>query len=45
MAGAMLAVGATAIGLLWASVIESTAICGVECALMIPAMTAVMLSR
>jgi hypothetical protein len=43
MAGAMLFVGVTAIVLLWASLIESTAICGVECALMIPAMVAVML--
>jgi hypothetical protein len=43
MAGAMVLVGVTAIVLLWASVIESTAICGVECALMIPAMVVVML--
>lgn len=45
MAGAMLAVGATAVALLWFSAIESTAICGVECALMVPAMIAVMLLR
>jgi hypothetical protein len=43
MAGAMLAVGMAACVLLWASLIESTAICGAECALMIPVMTAVML--
>lgn len=43
MAAAMLAVGIAACVLLWASVIESTAICGVECALMVPAMIAVML--
>ena len=43
MAAAMLAVGLTACVLLWASVIESTAICGVECGLMIAAMISVML--
>jgi hypothetical protein len=43
MAGAMLAVGVAAIVLLWSSVIASTAICGVECALMLPAMVAAML--
>ena len=43
MAGAMLAVGLAACVLLWASLIESTAICGVECALMVPVMIAVML--
>ena len=45
MAGAMLVVCVAAMALLWASVIDSTAICGVECALMIPAMAAVMLAR
>ena len=43
MAGAMLAVGVAAIVLLWSSVIASTSICGVECALMLPAMVAAML--
>jgi hypothetical protein len=43
MAGAMLAVGVAAVVLLWSSVIASTAICGVECALMLPTMVAVML--
>ena len=43
MGGAMLAVGVAACLLLWLSAIESTAICGVECTLMIPAMIAVML--
>jgi uncharacterized RDD family membrane protein YckC len=45
MAGAMLAVGLIAVACLWASVIESTAICGLECALMVPAMIGVMLLR
>jgi hypothetical protein len=45
MVGAMCAVAAVTIALLWASVIESLAICGVECALMLPAMAAVMLMR
>ena len=43
MALAMLAVCAVACLSLWSSVIEPTAICGVECALMIPATLAVML--
>ena len=43
MAGAMLAVAVAAVVLLWSSVIASTSICGVECALMLPAMVAVML--
>jgi hypothetical protein len=43
MAGAMLAVGATACALLWLSLIESAAICGVECALMIPVTVTIML--
>lgn len=43
MAGAMFAVAVAAIVLLWSSVIASTAICGVECALMLPAMVAAML--
>ena len=43
MTGAMLAVGLTACALLWGSAIESSAICGVECALMIVATIAVML--
>ena len=43
MAGAMVAVGLAACVLLWASLIESTAICGVECGLMVPVMIAVML--
>ena len=43
MAVAMLAVGLAACALLWASLIESTAICGVECALMVPVTIAVML--
>jgi flagellar biosynthetic protein FliP len=45
MAGAMLAVGFVAVVLLWSSAIASTAICGVECALMLPAMVAVMLAH
>jgi hypothetical protein len=45
MTGAMLAVGLVAVVCLWASVIESTAICGLECALMVPAMIGVMLLR
>jgi hypothetical protein len=45
MAGAMLAVGLVAVVCLWASVIGSTAICGLECALMVPAMIGVMSLR
>jgi hypothetical protein len=45
MAAAMLAVGLVAVVCLWASVIESTAICGLECALMVPAMIGVMSLR
>ena len=43
MSVAMVVVGATTVFLLWLSVIESAAICGVECGLMIPAMVAAML--
>src|SRR5262245_60076611 len=43
MAAAMVAVGLAACVLVWASLIESTAICGFECVLVIPAMVAVML--
>jgi hypothetical protein len=43
MAAAMVVVGLTACLLVWASLIESTAICGFECAMTIPAMVAVML--
>jgi hypothetical protein len=43
MVGAMGAVAAVTVVLLWASVVESLAVCGVECALMLPAMAAVML--
>ena len=45
MAGGMLAVCVVAIVLLQASLIESTAICGVECALMVPMMLGVRLIR
>lgn len=45
MAGAMLGVAVAAIVLLWSSVIASTAICGVECAPMLPAMVAATLVR
>jgi hypothetical protein len=43
MGVAMVVVGATTVFLLWLSVIDSAAICGVECGLMIPAMVAAML--
>lgn len=43
MSVAMVVVGATTVFLLWLSVIDSAAICGVECGLMIPAMVAAML--
>lgn len=43
MSVAMVAVGAATVFLLWLSVIDSAAICGVECGLMLPAMIAAML--
>lgn len=43
MGVAMVVVGATTVFLLWLSVIDSAAICGVECGLMLPAMLAAML--
>jgi flagellar biosynthetic protein FliP len=43
MAGAMGFVAVIALVLLWASVIEPIGICGIECALMVPAMAVVML--
>jgi hypothetical protein len=43
MGVAMVVVGATTVFLLWLSVIDSAAICGVECGLMLPAMVAAML--
>ena len=43
MSVAMVVVGATTVFLLWASMIDSAAICGVECGLMLPAMAAAML--
>src|SRR5918995_3762047 len=43
MGVAMVVVGATTVFLLWLSAIDSEAICGVECGLMIPAMVAAML--
>jgi hypothetical protein len=43
MGVAMVLVGATTVFLLWLSVINSAAICGVECGLMLPAMVAAML--
>ena len=43
MSVAMVVVGATTVFLLWLSVIDSEAICGVECGLMLPAMVAAML--
>jgi hypothetical protein len=43
MGVAMIVVGATTVFLLWLSVINAAAICGVECGLMLPAMVAAML--
>jgi len=43
MSVAMVVVGATTVFLLWLSVIDAAAICGIECGLMIPAMAAAML--
>jgi hypothetical protein len=43
MGVAMAVVGATTVFLLWLSVIDAAAICGVECGLMLPAMVAAML--
>ena len=43
MGVAMAVVGAATVFLLWLSVIGSSAICGVECMLMLPAMAAAML--
>ena len=43
MGAGMVVVGATTVFLLWLSVIDAEAICGVECGLMIPAMIAAML--
>ena len=43
MGVAMIVVGATTVFLLWLSVINAAAICGVECGLMLPAMAAAML--
>ena len=39
----MVVVGAVTVFLLWLSIIDSGAICGLECGLMLPAMVAVML--
>ena len=43
MAGAMLATAPAAILMMWFSAIDTTAICGVECALMVVGMLGVML--
>lgn len=43
MGAAMVVVGAATVFLLWLSVIDAGAICGVECGLMIPAMIVAML--
>lgn len=43
MGVAMAVVGAATVFLLWLSVVDSAAICGVECGLMLPAMIAAML--
>ena len=43
MGVAMVVVGATTVFLLWLSVINAAAICGIECGLMLPAMAAAML--
>jgi hypothetical protein len=43
MAGAMVFVALIALVLLWTSAIEAIGICGIECALMLPAMLLVML--
>ena len=43
MGVAMVVVGAATVFLLWLSIIDAAAICGVECGLMIPAMLAAML--
>jgi hypothetical protein len=43
MGVAMAVVGATTVFLLWLSVIDAAAICGVECGLMLPGMVAAML--
>jgi hypothetical protein len=43
MGAAMVVVGATTVFLLWLSLIDAAAICGVECGLMLPAMVAAML--
>ena len=43
MGVAMVVVGATTVFLLWLSIIDAAALCGVECGLMIPAMVAGML--
>ena len=43
MSVAMVMVGATTVFLLWLSVVDAAAICGIECGLMIPAMVAAML--
>jgi flagellar biosynthetic protein FliP len=45
MAGAMGGVALIALMLLWTSAIEAIAICGIECALMVPATLLVMLHR
>ena len=45
MAGAMAAVALVALVLLWTSAIQAIAICGIECALMVPAMAVAMLHR
>ena len=43
MGVAMMVVGATTVFLLWLSLIDAAAICGVECGLMLPGMVAAML--
>jgi hypothetical protein len=43
MGVAMVVVGAITVFLLWLSVIDAAAICGVECGLMLPGMVAAML--